>query len=209
MLPVYKGDLILTAVFGGVCEGIGLAVIFMRGATTGGSDLIARLLGRRLRHIPMGKLMLFVDVIIVTISGFVYQSIESAMYAAIVIFVATSLIDTILYGTDIGTGKTFYVLSSKSKEIGDRIMTEMDRGVTYLQARGGYSNQSHEMLFCAVRRFEVYKINEIIRSVDKDAFVIVGDAGEISGEGFKPAAPDDTPLRELIQNIVKKKEEKN
>ncbi|WP_099205218.1 YitT family protein [Scatolibacter rhodanostii] len=208
-IPPYSGDSLLTAIFGGVLEGIGLGIVFMRGATTGGTDLVARLLGRRLRHISMGKLMLAIDIGVVTISGFVFQSIESAMYAGVVIFVCTSLIDAILYGTDIGAGKTFYILSPKTKEIGDRIMKEMDRGVTYLQSRGGYNKQEGEMLFCAVRRYEVYKINEIIRSIDRDAFVIVGEAGEISGEGFKPTSSDDKSLKELIQNRVKKKEAKN
>lgn len=208
-IPAYEGDLILISIFGGVLEGIGLSLTFVRGATTGGTDMIARLLTKRLRHLSMGKLMLAVDGVIVVASIFVFGNIDNAMYACIVIFVSTSIIDAILYGVDAGTGKTFFVLSGKTKEIGDRVMKEMDRGVTYLKSRGGYSTEDGEMLFCAVRRFEVYKINEIIRDVDKDAFVIVGDAGEISGEGFKPPKVDDKPLKEIIKGISggdKKKE---
>lgn len=207
-LPAYHGEPLLTAIFGGVFEGVGLALVFMRGATTGGTDLVARLIGRRFRHIPIGKLMLAVDAVIVVISGFVYKSIESSMYAVIVIFVSTSLIDSILYGTDIGAGKTFYIMSPKTQEIGARIMLEMDRGVTYLPSRGGYTNRESELLFCAVRRYEVYKIHEIIRSIDRNAFVIIGEAGEISGEGFKPALSDDKPLRELLQSRSEKKKSK-
>lgn len=208
-LPEYKGaDPLLIALFGGVIQGFGLALVFMRGATTGGTDMVARLVGRKFRHIPMGKMMLFIDAIVVTFSGFVFNSIESAMYAGVVIFVSTSVIDAVLYGTDIGAGKTFYVLSPKNDEIAERIMKELDRGVTFIQSRGGYTKQPGEMLFCAVRRFEVYKLYEIIRSVDRDAFVIVGDAGEITGEGFKSVSSDDKPLKELIGGLGKNKDNK-
>lgn len=208
-LPEYKGgDPLLTALFGGVIQGFGLALVFMRGATTGGTDMVARLIGRKFRHIPIGKLMLVIDAVVVSFSGIVFKSLESAMYAGVVIFVSTSVIDAVLYGTDIGAGKTFYVLSSKNDEIAERIMKELDRGVTFIQSRGGYTKQPGEMLFCAVRRFEVYKLYEIIRNTDRDAFVIVGDAGEITGEGFKSVTSDDKPLKELIGGFGKNKNPK-
>ena len=166
-----------------VCEGVGLSLVFMRGATTGGTDMIARLLNHRLRHLSMGKLMLAVDGCVVLLSAFVFQSIESAVYACVVIFVSTKLIDTILYGTDAGNGKMFFILSKKNEEIAERILNDLDRGVTFLKSRGGYLKQEGELLFCAVRRFEVFRISEIIREIDPDAFIIVGDAGEIAGEG--------------------------
>ena len=97
-VPAYHGDPILVALFAGLLEGLGLSLIFIRGATTGGSDLVARLLGRRLPHLSMGKLMLAVDGVVVAVSAFVFGSVENAMYACIVIFVSTKLIDAILYG---------------------------------------------------------------------------------------------------------------
>lgn len=203
--PVYQGEPILVAIFAGVLEGVGLSLVFLRGATTGGTDMMARLLKHRFRHISMGKLMLAIDGIIVVISGFVFGSIENAMYACIVIFVSTSIIDAILYGADSGTGKTYFILSPKNKEIAERIMKELDRGLTFLDSRGGYSGEKGEMILCAVRRYEVSKINEIIRSVDRDAFVIVGDAGEISGEGFKPTKSDDKSVKDLIRHISQQK----
>lgn len=203
-VPAYTGNPILVAIFGGVFEGLGLALVFTRGATTGGTDMIARLLGRRFPHLSMGKLMLAIDGIIVVASGFVFGSIENAMYACIVIFVSTSIIDAVLYGTDVGTGKLFFVMSSRVREMGDRVMEELDRGVTYLDSKGGYSKEPGETMLCAVRRYEVFQIQSIIREVDKDAFVIVGDAGEISGEGFKPARSDDKPLRDILKEISKK-----
>ena len=117
-LPVYRGDPILVALCAGALEGVGLSLIFIRGATTGGTDLVARLLGRRLPHLSMGKLMLAVDGVIVAVSAFVYGSIENAIYACIVIFVSTRLIDAFLYGVDAGTGKLFLVMSPKVRAWG-------------------------------------------------------------------------------------------
>ena len=205
IIPSYQGNMILVALFAGLCEGLGLSLTFLRGATTGGTDMLARLLGRRKPHLSMGKLMLAVDGLIVLASAFVYGSIENAMYACIVIFVSTRLIDSILYGTDVGTGKLFFVMSPKVRQMGDRIIREVDRTVTYLDSHGGYTNEPGETMLCAVRRFEVFQVQAIIREEDRDAFVIVGDAGQITGEGFRSAHSDDKPLKELLQGLRKNK----
>ena len=205
IVPSYQGNMILVALFAGLCEGLGLSLTFLRGATTGGTDMLARLLGRRKPHLSMGKLMLAVDGLIVLASAFVYGSIENAMYACIVIFVSTRLIDSILYGTDVGTGKLFFVMSPKVRQMGDRIIREVDRTVTYLDSHGGYTNEPGEAMLCAVRRFEVFQVQAIIREEDRDAFVIVGDAGQITGEGFRSAHSDDKPLKELLQGLRKDK----
>lgn len=208
VLPAYDGNPFLAAIFGGVLEGIGLALIFMRGSTTGGTDMIARLLGKHFRHLSMGKLMLAVDLVIIAASALVYQKLESALYAIIAIFVSTRIIDTILYGTDSGNGKLYFIISKKSDEIRRRILEDIDRGVTIIPIQGGYSGQDGEMLLCAVRRYEVAKINDIIHTADRDAFVIVGEAGEITGEGFRSASSDDKTLREIIRSLQKRNEEK-
>lgn len=208
VLPAYDGNPFLAAIFGGVLEGIGLALVFMRGSTTGGTDMIARLLGKHFRHLSMGKLMLAVDLIVIAASALVYQKLESALYAIIAIFVSTRIIDTILYGTDSGNGKLYFIISKKSDEIRCRILEDIDRGVTIIPIQGGYSGQDGEMLLCAVRRYEVAKINDIIHTADRDAFVIVGEAGEITGEGFRSASSDDKTLREIIRSLQKRNEEK-
>lgn len=205
ILPTYTGEKMLAALFGGLIEGVGLSLVFMRGGTTGGTDLVARLLGRRLRHLSMGKLMLGVDLMVVLSSAFVYHSIESALYAVITIFVSTRLIDAILYGTDTGTGKLLFIMSVKNDEIEQDILTDMDRGVTVLKSRGAYSGREGEVLLCAVRRYEVVKVKDIVRSHDHDAFMIIGDAGEISGEGFRQVKVEDKTLKELIAHANTKK----
>lgn len=185
LFPPYQGDLMLAALFSGVLSGAGLGLIFMRGGTTGGTDLVANLIGRNFRHLSLGKLVLLVDLVVVLISAFVYRNYESPLYAIINIFVSSKLIDAVLYGADTGTGKMMFIISPKNKEIAQRIMTDISRGVTELRSRGAYRGEEGEVLLCAVRRSEVYKTQDIIRLVDPDAFVIVGDAGQISGEGFK------------------------
>lgn len=200
-MPVYQGNLILVAIFSGAFEGLGLSLTFIRGATTGGTDMIARLLERRMPHMSMGKLMLVLDGLVVAASAVVFGSIENAMYACIDIFVCTSIIDAILYGTDVGTGKLFFVMSPRVRSMGERVIAELDRTVTYLDSKGGYSKEPGETMLCVVRRFEVYQIQAIIREEDRNAFVIVGDAGQITGEGFRSMHPDDKPLGELLKEL--------
>lgn len=205
----YNGSVMLACIFGGVLQGIALALIFMRSATTGGTDLIAQLLSRHVRFLPIGKLILCVDGLVVIASAFVYHSIENAMYAIITIFVCSKLIDVILYGTDIGTGKVLFIISSKSHEIADEILSDVDRGVTILESRGAYSGKEGEVLLCAVRRFEVAQVKDIVHTIDHNAFLIVGEAGEITGEGFRPAKVDPRRVKRLKAKLKRRQEQEN
>lgn len=207
VIPPYSGSQMLAAIFGGLLDGAGLSLVFTRGATTGGTDLVARLLNRKVRFVSMGKLMMCVDFVVIVISGFAYRSMESALYAFISIFVSTRMIDTILYGTDIGTGKVMFVISEKSAQIAREILADVDRGVTFLDSEGAYTGKKGQVLLCAARRYEIVKIKDIVRSIDKNAFLIVGDAGEISGEGFRQSRGEDKTLGELICKLKTKKEE--
>ncbi len=204
-LPAYQGDHMLAAIFAGVLEGIGLSLIFIRGGTTGGTDMTARLLNRRFPHLSMGKLMMTVDMMVITLSAFVYWSIESALYALIVIFVATRVIDAILYGLDIGTGKLLFIISDQGKRISTKIIETLGRGVTILSGHGAYSGQERDVLFCAVRKYEVHRALHLIREIDKRAFIIIGEAGQITGEGFREEQAQEKSVRELLSR--KKKEQ--
>ncbi|MDD6175602.1 MAG: YitT family protein [Firmicutes bacterium] len=189
-LPQYRGDMMLAALFGGVISGAGLGLTFMTGATTGGSDLAAKLIGRRLRHISMGKLILVIDFLIVLASMAVYRNIESGLYAMITIFVCSRAVDTVLYGLDSGNGKLLFIMSQKSEEITREITSEMDRGVTMLRSKGGFTGSEGYALMCAVRRSEVFRLREIVRKIDPDAFLIIGNAEQIVGESFAPIDPE-------------------
>ncbi len=204
ILPAYTGEKMLAAIFGGILEGIGLSLVFMGGGTTGGTDLVAMILRKKFRHLSMGKIMMGIDLAIIVTSALIYSSIESALYAVIAIFVSTRLIDAILYGVDTGTGKLLFIISEKSDEIAQDILNDMERGVTVLKSRGAYSGKDGNVLLCAVSRYEVVKIKDIIRFHDKEAFIIIGDAGEISGEGFQRIKSDDKTLKELLKNVKNK-----
>ena len=183
-LPAYTGDRILSAIFGGVFSGVGLAFIFMRGATTGGTDIVARLLRKKFRHIPLGRLMLAVDLTVVCGAALVYWNIESALYAVITIYVSSALVDTVLYGTGRGNGKMLFIVSKENERIAQAILQSLSRGVTKLKSKGGYTETEGDVLLCAVRRHEITKMKDLIYSMDPSAFLITGDAGDITGEGF-------------------------
>lgn len=182
-LPAFHGEKILTAVFGGVLAGAGLGLIYMRGATTGGSEIVARLLERRLHHIPIGRLILLVDAVVVAASALVYRNLESALFAMVLIFVSTSLMDMLIYGGD--AGKMLLVMSRQEQAIADAIMAEMHRGVTMLNATGAYTGGQRRVVLCAVRRSEMYQLRTLVERIDPDAFMIVVSTDEVLGEGFK------------------------
>lgn len=183
-VPPYQGDAMLAAVFGGVLAGSGLALIFMRGGTTGGTDLAAALLSRYVRHIPLGRLLLLIDLPVVLLSGVVFANIESPLYALIVIFLTGKLIDSILYGVSQGNGKTLLIISPQHMQIEQALLHHLSRGVTALCGRGGYARCNMQVLLCAVRRAEVYRAYDLIYHIDPTAFVIVITADEICGQGF-------------------------
>lgn len=182
-VPAYTGNPLLAVVFGGVCNGTGLALIFLRGATSGGSDILARVIRIKIQHIPMGRMILFIDCVVILISGFVFKSLESVLYALIVVFISSKTIDSILYRT--GSGKLLMVVTDNARKMSDAITSEMHRGVTLLPVRGGYTGKEKSMLIIAVRNNEVSNAYRIIHEFEPKPFIIISDAGEILGEGFK------------------------
>lgn len=189
-LPAYHGDTLLVTVFGGLLAGAGLALIFVRGGTTGGTDLAANLLNRHFPHISIGKFILAIDLIVILFSALVYRNLESPLYGVIIIFITSKVVDAILYGANTGTGKTMFVMSQKSQEIAQAVMEDLERGATLLTSVGAYTKREGYTLLLAVRRQEVHKTYEIIYQIDPHAFIIVGDAGNITGEGFLRHTPD-------------------
>lgn len=179
----YTGDKLLASLFGGLLSGIGYGLVFVRGATSGGTDIIGRLLKRRFSHIPMGTLVMIMDMVVVVISGFVYKNIESMLYAAIVFFISGRVVNYLIYGA--GNGKMILTVSTKGSEIAETIVSETRRGVTVIPVQGAYTGEDKKMLVNVVRPSEVQKIYSIIKRCDPDAFVIISAADEILGYGFK------------------------
>jgi uncharacterized membrane-anchored protein YitT (DUF2179 family) len=188
-LPKYQHSMLLAALYGGVLSGIGLGLIFLRGATTGGTDVASKLLRIRYRHIPMGRMMMFIDAIIIIVSAFVFHSVDSALYAMITIFASSQVIDSILYGAD--KSEMVLVISDRYEEISRSILEDMNRGATVLKGRGSYTGQDRDVLLCAVRRSEAAQLRMLVRQSDPSAFMILCEAGEVLGEGFKPINKED------------------
>lgn len=182
--PIYRGEAIMAGLFGGVLIGISLALVFMRGSTTGGGDIVSRLMQLKLRHVPMGKMMLAFDMLVLLASMLVFQNIETGLCGLISIFTTSKVVDGMLYGLD--NGKVLLVISPMQKEIASLILERLGRGVTFLEGQGAYSGQQKQVLMCAVRSPEYHSVEEIIKALDPDAFVLTLEAGEIQGEGFRP-----------------------
>ena len=180
--PVYSNDRILAALFGGIILGAGLALIFLRGSTTGGTDVLSYLIKRKYPHFSIGRAMMTIDCVIIAVSVAVFHDLESALYAVIGLFCSTKIIDSILYGADRGT--LVFIISKKNQEISMRIITSMGRGVTLLKSQGMYSGSELGVLLCAVRRHEFARLKNIIYEMDASAFFMVTTADEIGGEGF-------------------------
>lgn len=184
ILPAYTGDTILAAGFGGVLNGLGLGLIFYRGGSTGGTDIIALNLHKHFPFISTGTIILVSDILVLLMVFFVYHSIENVLYALLVIFISIKVIDAVSYGTSRGNGKLMFVISDNYEEVSANIMKNLKRGVTYLNGKGAYSGNDKKVIMCAVRPQEVYKITSGIKNVDPNAFIIVTTAGAIKGRGF-------------------------
>jgi len=163
--------------------GLGISIVMLKGASTGGVDILAKFINRRFRHITMGRVILIIDAFVIAIATLVYRNIESALYSVVALYASSMIMDTVLYGAD--KGKLIYIVTEKSNEICKDINTRLERGVTVLKAYGGYTGNDRTLLLCTVRRYEVAGIYEVVESYDPKAFIVVTDAGEIIGEGFK------------------------
>ncbi|WP_291956719.1 YitT family protein [Mahella sp.] len=172
---------ILASVYGGIIMGIGLGIVFRSDATTGGTDLAAKIVHKFMPYITMGWLLFMIDTAVVTLAGTVFGP-EQALYAIIALFISSYVIDLIQEG--LGSSKAFIVVSDKADEISKAILHDIDRGVTLLEGRGAYTQRKKDVILCVVSRTEVIRLKEIITAIDNKAFLIITDAREVHGEGF-------------------------
>jgi uncharacterized membrane-anchored protein YitT (DUF2179 family) len=170
----------LAALFAGVFIGVGLGIIFRFGGTTGGVDIIARVVQKYIGW-NMGKTMFLFDFIVISAS-LIYLSYREAMYTLVAVFVAARVIDFMQDGAYAAKGAT--IISNHNEAISDKIMKEMDRGVTILKGQGSFSKQDTNVLYCVVSKNEIFRLKQVITSVDPHAFVAVTDVHDVLGEGF-------------------------
>ena len=174
-------DYILAALYAGVTLGAGLGIVFRFGGTTGGSDIIARIINRKFGF-SMGQIILSLDILIIGLSLF-FIPLERILYTLVAVFIASKVIDFIQEGAY--AAKAFTIISDRAPDIANRISTEMDRGVTLIPAIGAYSMQAKHMVYCVVSRQEIRRLTGIAKSLDPRAFIIINDVNDVHGEGFK------------------------
>ena len=184
-VPAYNGDRMICAIFGGVLIGAGLGVVFLRGSSTAGTDIISAMIEKRFPNIQIGKAVMMIDCLIIGASAFVFKNIESVLFAVVLLFCQTKIINGIVYGTE--RGRNVLIISGKSEEIASKIMAELQRGATYLKAEGAYTGESTNVIMCVVRVWEYHEVKDIVYSVDPSAFLISSVAENIMGEGFSKA----------------------
>lgn len=185
IMPTYTGDKLLASLFCGILEGAGLGLITITGATSGGTDIVARLIHKKWKFITIGKVVLVADALVIISNMIVFRSIESGLYAIITIFASTRLIDSMVYGT--GNGKMLMIITDKPEEISKAIITSSHRGVSIVPVVGAYTGENKNMLICVARRHEIPGIIRTAKAIDHKTFIIVSEANEILGEGFNQA----------------------
>lgn len=176
-------DPFLAALAGGSLMAVSLGLIFKTGATSGGTDIIVKLLRIKFPHLKTGSLFLILDAAVVTVSALVFKNIDTALYAGLVVLVNSSLLDVVLYGRD--SAKLMFIISDNYQRIAARMLEEMEIGVTYLSGSGAYSGKDKEVILCVMRKQRSPMAEEIVRQEDPCAFMIVTSATEIYGEGYK------------------------
>ncbi len=176
-------NIFLASLGGGIMMAVGLALVFRAGATTGGSDIIVKFLRLKYKHLKSGKLFLITDMIVVSASLFVFDDVDTILFAMISVLIYSTVFDMLLYGGD--EAKMIYIISDRSEQITRRLLKELDVGVTYLKGKGAYSNVEKDVILCVLRNTLAPKAEEIVKTEDPLAFMIVTRATEIYGEGYK------------------------
>ena len=177
-----KGDIFLNSLYGAIISGIGYGLVYRARGTSGGSDILARILNKW-RGVSMTQSYLVVDTAVILAAGFVFGW-KQALYAMITLYVSGLVSETVLEGG--GTVRTAMIVTNKPEDVSARVIEDLERGVTYLEGRGGYTGSSRPVLYCVVSRAEVSMLKTIVNEIDPEAFMVIGVAHEALGEGFQP-----------------------
>lgn len=176
-------DPLLAALAGASLMALSLGWVFKAGATTGGMDIIVKVLRLKVPHLKTSSLYLLLDTLVVMASAFVFGNIDRALYAGLAVIVTSFLLDIVLYGRD--GAKLIYIISDHSEEITKRLLEDLDIGVTHMQGTGAYSGKNKNVIMCVIKKQLSPKAEEIVKEEDPQAFMIVTSATEIYGEGYK------------------------
>ena len=182
ILPVPQVEPLLAALYGSVLCGVGLGTVFATGASTGGSDIIVRLLKAKWQHVPIGTINMAFDAGVAVITGLVFWDVACALYSGVAIFVTGQIIDAVVYRFDYS--KVALIISPYYEEVAAKIDEKLDRGATFLQAQGSYSRKDTKVVLTAVKKQQIAELKQLVVDIDPDAFIIVQEAHQVLGDGF-------------------------
>ena len=175
-------DLLLASIFGGLLVGLGLGLVLNQDASTGGTDLGAKIIHRVISYISVGQLLLIIDAFIVLTAALVFKNYELGLYAVITLFILSKVIDTVIVG--VNYTKAVHIISDKPEEISKKLVFEMNHGMTSLNGKGIYSEKDKNVLLCIIRRRDLPHLKTVVSEIDNNAFIFVTDVREVLGEGF-------------------------
>ena len=179
---------LLAVLYGGVICGLGLGVVFMSGTSTGGSDILVRLLKLRYRNVPIGQISMTFDAVVVLLTGIVFRDISKALYTGVTVYLCGKVIDGVVYNFDYS--KVALIISSQYEEIAHQIGLQLDRGATFLHAEGSYSHTPTKVVLAAVKKQQLAELKELVVHIDPNAFIIVQEAHQVLGDGFSRYSKD-------------------
>ena len=189
VLSFQTPDPLLGGLYGGVICGTGLGLVFLAGASTGGSDIVVRLVKKKYRNLPIGRISIMFDAMVVLLTGVVFRDISKALYSGVVVFVCGQVIDAMVYRFDYS--RVALIVSREHEAIARAIGEKLDRGATYLHGAGSYSGQNMEIVLTVVRKGQLAELKELVMDIDKSAFVIVQEAHQVLGDGFARYSKND------------------
>ena len=175
-------DPLLAVLYGGVICGLGLGIVFAAGTSTGGSDILVRLLKLRYRNVPIGEISMSFDAVVVILAGLVFQDLHKALYTGITVFICGKAVDAVVYRFDYS--KVALIITREHEAVARTIGTRLDRGATYLYAQGSYTGEDGKVVLAAVRKQQIAELKELVMEIDPNAFVIVQEAHQVLGDGF-------------------------
>ena len=188
LLSIGPQDTLVSGIYGGVLCGLGIGIVFVAGTSTGGSDIVVRLLKQRYRNVPIGIISTAFDACVVILTGIVFRDISRALFSGVVVFITGRVMDVVVYRFDYS--KVAIIISDRAEEIAKDICNKLDRGATFLHGQGSYSRQEKQVVLTVVKKRKLAELKELVMEQDEDAFVIVQEAHQVLGDGFSRYSKD-------------------
>lgn len=188
LLPIPATEPLIGGLYGGLICGIGLGIVFMTGVSTGGSDIVVRLLKLRYRNVPIGTITMCFDAIVALLTGIVFRDITVVLYSGVAIFVSGQVLDAVVYSFDYS--KVALIISKEHEKLAKAIWEKLDRGVTFLHGEGAYTQSDRKVILTAVKRQQLAELKQLVVEIDPDAFVILQEAHQVLGDGFSRYSKD-------------------